>query len=42
MNSRETRARVGPRRVVIRYEFRFLQEDHLVYFGDQTAMFVKR
>jgi hypothetical protein len=41
MHSRETRSRVGPRRVVIRYEFRFSQEDRLVYVGDQTAMFVK-
>jgi hypothetical protein len=41
MHSRETRSRAGPRRVVIRYEFRFSQEDRLVYFGDQSAMFVK-
>jgi len=41
MHSREIRSRVGPRRVVIRYEFRFSQEDRLVYFGDQSAMFVK-
>jgi len=41
MHSRETRARVGPRRVVIRYEFRFLQRERLVYYGDQSAMFVK-
>jgi hypothetical protein len=41
MHSRETRARAGSRRVVIRYEFRFSQEDRLVYFGDQSAMFVK-
>jgi len=41
MSSREIRARAGPRRVVIRYEFHFRQEERLVYFGDQTAMFVK-
>jgi hypothetical protein len=44
--SRETRSRAGPRRVVLRYEFRFFQEDadgveQQVYFGDQTAMFFK-
>ena len=41
MHSREARSRAGPRRVVIRYEFRFSQEDRLVYIGDQSAMFVK-
>lgn len=39
--SLETRGRARPRRVVVRYEFRFFQEDALVYFGDQTAMFLK-
>jgi hypothetical protein len=39
--SRETRVRAGPRRVVVRYEFNFFQEDELVYFGDQTAIFLK-
>ena len=39
--SRETRARVGACRVVLRFEFRFWQEDSLVYFGDQSAMFVR-
>ncbi len=41
LESREIRARAGPHRVVIRYEFRFSQEDILVYVGDQTAMFMK-
>ncbi len=41
MHSRETRSRAGPRRVVIRYEFRFEQEGRLVYVGDQSAMFVR-
>ena len=41
LTSRETRARVRPRRVVLRYEFRFWQGDDLVYVGDQTAMFMK-
>jgi hypothetical protein len=39
--SKETRTRVGPRRVVIRYEFRFTQAGKLVYVGDQSAMFFK-
>jgi len=41
LHSRETRVREGPRRVVLRYEFRFSQEGRLAYFGDQSAMFVK-
>ncbi|HYB90606.1 MAG TPA: hypothetical protein VEC38_06140 [Candidatus Binataceae bacterium] len=41
LHSKETRAREGPKRVVLRYEFRFWQEDRLVYFGDQSAIFVK-
>ena len=41
LHSRETRTRNGARRVVIRYEFRFEQEGRPVYFGDQTAMFLK-
>jgi hypothetical protein len=41
LHSRETRARRGPKRVVLRYEFRFSQEGQLAYFGDQSAMFVK-
>ena len=39
LESRETRKRVGARRVVLRYEFHFWQNEKLVYFGDQTAMF---
>lgn len=39
LESREKRARVGPSRIVIRYEFRFRQEGRLVYYGDQTAQF---
>jgi hypothetical protein len=48
LSSRETRTRVGPRRVVLRYDFRFWQgersadaPERLVYVGDQSAMFVK-
>jgi hypothetical protein len=41
LHSKETRAREGSRRVVLRYEFRFWQEGRLVYFGDQSAIFVK-
>ena len=41
LQSKETKAREGPKRVVLRYEFRFWQEERLVYFGDQSAIFVK-
>jgi hypothetical protein len=41
LESHETRSRVGPRRLVLRYGFRFRQEENLVYSGDQTAMFLK-
>lgn len=41
LESSETRTRVGSRRIVIRYAFRFLQEGQVVYTGDQSAMFVK-
>jgi hypothetical protein len=41
MTSRELRVRAGPKRVVLRLEFRFWQEDALVYSGDQSAMFIK-
>jgi hypothetical protein len=27
--------------VVLRFEFRFWQDEALVYFGDQSAMFVQ-
>jgi hypothetical protein len=41
MTSRELRLRAQPRRVVLRLEFRFWQEDKLVYVGDQSAMFTR-
>ena len=41
LESRETRNRVGPKRIVVRFEFHFWQEETLVYLGDQTAMFVR-
>ena len=41
LHSRETKRRVGPRRVVLRFEFRFVQEGSLVYLGDQSAMFLR-
>ena len=41
LESRETRTRVGPTRVVLRYAFEFWQEGETVYVGDQSAMFVK-
>ncbi|MEM7413161.1 MAG: hypothetical protein AAF430_23225 [Myxococcota bacterium] len=41
LESQETRKRIGPKRVVLRYEFHFLQEGDLVYQGDQSAMFFK-
>ncbi len=40
LHSRETRTRVGPKRVVLRYDFTFRQEGETVYTGDQTAMFL--
>ena len=39
--SRELRVRVGKRRVVLRLEFEFHQQGDLVYYGDQSAMFLK-
>jgi hypothetical protein len=42
LRSRETRARVGARRIVLRFEFEFFQDEALVYQGDQSAMFVKQ
>ena len=39
LHSRETRRRVGPRRVMLRLEFRFEQAGELAYWGDQSAMF---
>lgn len=41
LESRETRTRVGARRIMIRYDFRFLQAGEVVYLGDQSAMFVQ-
>lgn len=41
LRSRETQWRDGPKRVVIRFEFRFEQEGRLVYQGDQSAMFFR-
>jgi hypothetical protein len=41
LRSRETRSRVGTRRVVLRFLFEFSQDGDPVYIGDQTAMFLK-
>lgn len=41
LESSETRTRVGERRIMIRYAFRFRQEGEIVYRGDQSAMFVR-
>jgi len=41
LESRETRTRVGPTRIVIRFAFEFRQAGEIVYVGDQSAMFVK-
>lgn len=41
LESRETRSRIGPNRVVLRYTFEFRQAGGLVYVGDQSAMFVR-
>jgi hypothetical protein len=39
LHSLETRRRIGPRRIVLRFAFRFEQEGALAYAGDQSAMF---
>jgi len=39
--SRETKTRVGDRRIVIRFEFDFRQAGETVYAAEQSAMFVK-
>lgn len=41
LESKEIRTRAQAQRVVLRYEFRYWQEERLVYFGDQSAIFVK-
>ena len=41
LRSRETRSRVGAERMVIRFEFEFSQDGREIYFGDQSAMFLK-
>lgn len=41
LESREVRSRSTPRRVIIRYAFRFHQEGALVYASEQSAMFVR-
>lgn len=41
LRSREVRTRVGRDRVVLRFDFRILQEDRAVYVGDHTAFFVR-
>ncbi len=41
LESRETKTRVGEKRVVLRYEFIFRQSGEVVYLGDQSAMFLK-
>jgi hypothetical protein len=40
LESKETRTRTGPKRVVSRYEFEFFQEEKLVYKSEQSAIFV--
>ena len=40
LESKETKTRVGPKRVVSRYEFRFWQGETLVYKSEQSAIFV--
>ena len=37
LHSKETKAREGPKRVVLRYEFRVWQEERLVYFGEEPG-----
>lgn len=41
LGSRSEAVRSGPRRLVLRYEFDFRQEDTPVYHGDQTAIFLR-
>ncbi|NIM49141.1 MAG: hypothetical protein GTO22_07750 [Gemmatimonadales bacterium] len=41
LRSHEIRSRAGARRVTIRFEFEFRQGGELVYYGDQSAMFVQ-
>jgi len=41
LRSRETKTRVGPARVVLRFDFEFRQENEVVYVGDQSAMFFR-
>jgi hypothetical protein len=41
LESRETRTRVGSRRVMLRMEFEFRQDGALVYRGDQSAIFYR-
>ena len=41
LESRETRNRVGTRRVVMRVAFDFWQENELVYTSEQSAMFFR-
>jgi hypothetical protein len=41
LRSRETRARIGARRIMLRFEFQFWQGDTTVYYGDQSALFIR-
>lgn len=41
VTSREARVREGARRVMLRMEFEFFQNDVLVYRGDQSAIFFR-
>ena len=41
LESRETKSRVGARRVVLRLAFDFWQDDDLIYTSEQSAMFFK-
>jgi hypothetical protein len=41
LESRETKSRIGKRRLVLRFEFIFRQRGEVVYRGDQSAMFLK-
>jgi len=41
LHSCEMRSRKQAKRVIIRYQFRFRQDGELVYFGEQSAMFLR-
>ena len=41
LESTESRTRVGPKRVMMRMEFQFWQDETLIYQADQSAIFFR-